>query len=264
MLSVMLQNPKLRPILRALAVTAIVLPPIGLGASSSRSAQAQTPPTSSCSVNFHQRVKLDQTNSPERFEIHFDSQCQPVITKVPVTAPQFPSTPYNAGSRTATASPAGHASSAAPSSSQQPTGSVQPDVPAASSPAICVAIETLRDMKGIAETEIRNKQQWYWDGTNVLSGTNDTVYAVPTPDGWVVDSVNSTYMGQTAPAPAVEAFGTATFEYVAGLYKHTQEADSYVYGDGNCEGEFYIAGSVPGSGSYVTTDVHIEYGAVGP
>jgi hypothetical protein len=121
-----------------------------------------------------------------------------------------------------------------------------------------VAIQTLRDPIGIPETEIRNKQSWTWDGVNVVAAS-DTVYAVPGKTGWYVTNVTSTYGGQYVPAWALQAFGTASFKWqIFGFYPHTHEANTIVYGDGGCDGEFGFTGEVPGGASYFTWDVHLE------
>ncbi len=111
---------------------------------------------------------------------------------------------------------------------------------------------------GIPETEIRNKQWWAWDGTNVTNAYLN-VYAVPGKTGWVVDDVNADYNGQYVPALALQGFGNATFYFnFPGVYQHTLEANTIVYGTGYCDAEFFIYGTVPGDGSYVTCDIHIE------
>ena len=84
------------------------------------------------------------------------------------------------------------------------------------------------------------------------------MYAVPGRTGWQVDWVTADYYGQYVPATAIQGFGNAQFVWNFQLYRHQQEANTLAYGDGRCDGEFGLTGTVPGSKSYTTHDVHWE------
>ena len=57
---------------------------------------------------------------------------------------------------------------------------------------------------------------------------------------------------------AIQGFGNAQFVWNFQLYRHQQEANTLAYGDGRCDAEFGLTGTVPGSQSYTTHDVHWE------
>ena len=135
-----------------------------------------------------------------------------------------------------------------------PAGSYPPP---GSSQGTCVAIQTLRDPIGIPETEIRNKHWFAWGGIYVHNASLN-VYAVPGKTGWQVDWVTADYYGQYVPAPALQGFGMAQFVWNLHLYRHTHEANTIVYGDGFCDAEFGLTGTVPGNWSYTTHDIHWE------
>lgn len=140
-----------------------------------------------------------------------------------------------------------------------PTAGPQRDavfIPGNSGARTCVGIQTLRDPVGIPETEIRNKQYWVWNGTNVTAAST-TVYAVGGKTGWQ-GSATADYYGQYVPAPALQAFGLADFHWWFGSYRHTHEANTIVYGYGACDAEFFFYGTAPGNDSYLTYDVHLE------
>lgn len=84
------------------------------------------------------------------------------------------------------------------------------------------------------------------------------VYAVPGDTGWQVDWVTANYYGQYVPAQALQGFGMAQFVWNLHLYRHTHEANTIVYGDGFCDAEFGLTGTVPGNWSYATHDIHWE------
>src|SRR5581483_5378916 len=216
---------------------------------------AQATPTPQCSLNrVPMTATVDRAHPVRRFEVHFDRACAPTVTEIPVTSPPEPSA-AGPGTKAATATaptrPAG-------SSDFAPMDVSPSDVLQYAGTNTCVAIQTLRDPLGIPETEFRNKQTWTWDGVNVDSASV-YVESVPGKTGWVAVTPTATYYGQYLPANGIEAFGYGQFYfYNPSVYNHTHEVDTLVEGNGSCSGEWYLSGTVPGDGSYITRDFYIQ------
>ena len=132
-------------------------------------------------------------------------------------------------------------------------------VTATASPDTCVATQTARDHPTFQQpmTEIRNKQTWSFDGSQVTAASA-IVSAHPLGlPGWSVLDVNSSYGGQTVPALGIQNFGDAEFQFTGGAYHHFHYADSISEGNGDCDGSFSFSGSLPSNG-YITSEHHLE------
>lgn len=231
----------------ALAATAWTFTP-----PAARAQPPAEPDTTACDYRVHFKATVSKEQSRRMFRTYYNSDCTTTTVEVPVGSPEAVA---DDRARSASGAPSGKRPATGASHGASTNSAIPPPWGAGS--GTCVALQTLRDPIGIPETEIRNKHWFAWGGFYVNSASL-TVYAVPGKTGWQVDWVSANYYGQYVPATAIQGFGKAQFVWNLHLYRHTQEANTLVYGNGNCDGEFGLTGTVPGNNSYTTHDVHWE------